>query len=71
MGVFEKESTVWLNDSSDNVYVHYRIIANWHVLQCKAEPLENNWALAPMDQWKRYGRVYKQVATELTVTLIG
>ena len=46
----ERPQYKWLNDS---VYVHCRIIANWHVLSCKAEPLENNWALAPMDQWRR------------------
>ena len=48
---------VWLNDSRDSVYVHCRIIANWHALYKKAEPPENNWALAPMDQWKRYRNI--------------
>ena len=54
-GRVEVREQVWLNDSRDSVYVHCRIIANWHVLSYKAEALENNWALAPMDQWKRYG----------------
>ena len=54
-GRVEVREQVWLNDSRDSVYVHCRIIANLHVLSYKAEPLENNWALAPMDQWKRYG----------------
>ena len=49
------QEQVWLNDSRDSVYVHCIIIANWHDLSYKAEPLENNWALAPMDQWRRYG----------------
>ena len=55
--VFDSRSEVWLNDSRDSVYVRCRIIANWHDLYKKAEPPENNWALAPMDQWKRYGNI--------------
>jgi hypothetical protein len=47
---------IWLNDNRGSVYEHCRIIANWHALYKKAEPPENNWALAPMDQWKRYAR---------------
>ena len=41
----------WLNDSRDSVCV---LIANLHDLYYREELLENNWALAPMDQWKRY-----------------
>ncbi len=44
---------VW-NNSRGSVNIHCRIIANWHVLSCKEEPLENNWVLAPLDHWKGY-----------------
>ena len=36
------QDQVWLKDSSDSVYVYCRIVADWNVLSCKAEPLENN-----------------------------
>ena len=54
-GRVHKTTLWWLNDSRDSVYELCVITATSQDLQYKAEPLENNWALAPMDPWRRYG----------------
>ena len=46
-------STIWLNDNMDSVCVLCAVTPSLQDLQSQEEPLENNWALAPMDQWKR------------------
>ena len=44
----------WLKDNRGSVCVLCVTIDIWLGLWWKEEPLENNWALAPMDQSKRY-----------------